>query len=73
MLSLISKLNEEMTASELEKLIEKRGWEFEREGKGSHKIYKHPNFPHIISIPFHSKKDLGKGLLNTLMKRAGLK
>jgi predicted RNA binding protein YcfA (HicA-like mRNA interferase family) len=26
-----------MTASELVKLIEKRGWKFEREGKGSHK------------------------------------
>ena len=73
MLSLIFKLGGKMTAGEFIKLIEKSGWKFEREGKGSHKIYKHPGFQYPISVPFHSKKDLGKGLLNKLMKQAGLK
>ena len=27
---------------------------------------------HIISIPFHGKKDLGKGLLAKLKKQAGV-
>ena len=62
-----------MIASEFVKLIEKSGWVFEREGKGSHKIYKHPGFPNIISVPFHSKKDLGKGLVQSLKKQAGFK
>ncbi len=62
-----------MKARELAKCIEEVGWYFEREGKGSHKIYKHPNYEHIISVPFHSKKDLGKGLLQKLKKQAGLK
>ncbi len=69
----MAKNERNMKASELEKLILKNGWRFEREGKGSHKIYKHPDYPYIISIPFHSKKDLGIGLLNTLMKQAGLR
>jgi predicted RNA binding protein YcfA (HicA-like mRNA interferase family) len=73
MLSSLSKFDENMTAGQFIKLIEKRGWRFEREGKGSHKIYKHPGFKDPISVPFHGKEDLGKGLLNKLKKQAGLK
>ncbi len=62
-----------MTAQQFVKLIEKSGWYFEREGKGSHKIYKHANFQNPISVPFHGKNDLGKGLLNKLKKEAGVK
>ena len=61
-----------MNAEEFRKLIEKRGWQFIREGKGSHKIYRHENFKHIISIPFHGNKDLGKGVLAKLKKQAGV-
>ncbi len=62
-----------MKASDLIKLMERAGWKFEREGKGSHKIYKHPDFEYPISVPFHGNKDLGQGLLNKLKKQAGLK
>lgn len=62
-----------MKANEFAKLIEKAGWQFEREGKDSHKIYKHQKFTNTISVPFHGKKDLGKGLLQKLKKQAGLK
>ncbi len=62
-----------MTANELTKEMEKIGWYFEREGKGSHKIYRHKDFPYPISIPYHGKKDLSKGLLQKLKKQAGLK
>jgi predicted RNA binding protein YcfA (HicA-like mRNA interferase family) len=62
-----------MKASDFVKLIEKQGWVFEREGKGSHIIYKHKNEKHIISVPFHGSKDIPKGLLNKLKKQAGIK
>lgn len=62
-----------MKASDFEKFIKVNGWTFEREGKGSHRIYKNPNFKDPISVPFHGKKDLGKGLLEKLKKQAGLK
>lgn len=73
MLSLLSKYDDKMTTGEFITLIEKAGWRFEREGKGSHTIYRHPDFKDPISIPYHGKKDLGKGLLNKLKKQAGLK
>lgn len=62
-----------MKAADLIKLMEAKGWRLEREGKGSHKIYSHPDYANPISVPFHGKKDLGPGLLNKLKKRAGVK
>ncbi len=62
-----------MTAKEFAKQIEKSGWYLEREGKGSHKIYKHKNHDYIITVPFHGNKDIAKGLLQKLKKQAGLK
>lgn len=62
-----------MNAKDFIKLVEKRGWLFERDGKGSHKIYKHPDFDHILSVPYHGTKDIPKGLLEKLKKQAGLK
>ena len=62
-----------MRAKDFEKLIKANGWEFEREGKGSHKIYKNPKFKEPLSVPFHGKKDIAKGLLEKLKKQAGLK
>ncbi len=61
-----------MKVRELIKLVEKAGWVFEREGKGSHTIYIHPNKPNPLSIPVHSG-DIPKGTLNSILKQAGIK
>ncbi len=34
-----------MNYDELTKLMKKAGWQFVRNGKGSHKIWKHPERP----------------------------
>lgn len=62
-----------MKAAELVKLIESNGWHFARNGKGSHRIYEKEGNPDHISVPDHGKKDLPPGLLNKLLKQAGLK
>jgi predicted RNA binding protein YcfA (HicA-like mRNA interferase family) len=59
-----------MTAKELEKLLKANGWYVDRQS-GSHKTFKHPGKPQIITVPVH-KGDLKKGLLLKLMKLAGL-
>jgi len=63
-----------MKAKELIKLIQKAGW-YEVRQKGSHKIFKHKdiNDPSLIVIPDHGSKDLGKGLVNKVMKDAKIK
>jgi predicted RNA binding protein YcfA (HicA-like mRNA interferase family) len=50
--------------------VEKKGWVLVRT-KGSHHHFKHPDQPHILTIP-HPKQQLGKGLLKKLIKQAGL-
>ena len=51
--------------------LEKDGWRL-RGVKGSHHIFTHPAKPGHISVP-HPRNDLGKGLINKLLKAAGLK
>lgn len=60
-----------MKADDLIKLVEAKGWQFVRQ-KGSHKMFRHPNFPNTVVIPDHGKKDLGTGLLHRIKKDAGL-
>ncbi len=60
-----------MTAKDLEKKILKAGWVYDRQ-TGSHRQYKHNDYPYIITIPFH-KGDLKTGLLHRILKDAGLK
>ncbi len=40
--------------------------------KGSHHIYRHPDFKRSIPVP-HPRKDLKKGTLEAIRKQAGLK
>lgn len=61
-----------MKAKELIKKLEAAGWKHERTN-GSHKIFRHPDNPNNVSVPDHKGEELGKGILNDLLKLAGLK
>jgi len=52
--------------------IEKDGWRMVRT-KGSHRQYKHPNKPGLVTIAGKPGDDLAPGTLNSIMKQAGLK
>ena len=58
-----------MTGRELIRLLEKFGWQLDRI-KGSHHVMKKGNQTEII--PVHNK-DIPTGLLNSILKRTGLK
>jgi predicted RNA binding protein YcfA (HicA-like mRNA interferase family) len=64
--------NRSMTAKEVIKLLEKNGWSEARQ-TGSHKIFKHPNNQNNIPVPVHSGKDLKKGTLHDILKKAEIK
>lgn len=59
-----------MKSSEFIRLAKKNGWNFYRQGKGSHEIYRKNNKK--IVIPNHGSKELGKGLEKKLRKEMGL-
>ena len=60
------------TGRELCRLLEDAGWVCARV-KGSHHIFKKTGVAHLISVPVHGKETIKPGLLNRILKDAGLK
>jgi predicted RNA binding protein YcfA (HicA-like mRNA interferase family) len=60
-----------ITARKFIKIIKKKGFLYNRTA-GSHHIYINPKTQTTISIPVHSGKTLGKGLLHQLLKDADI-
>ncbi|MBF8251381.1 MAG: hypothetical protein HW382_1009 [Deltaproteobacteria bacterium] len=58
-----------MTGRELIKILEENGWVLDRV-RGSHHIMIKDD--KTLSVPLHGSKDLGKGLLNRLLKDGGI-
>lgn len=59
-----------MKCSDFIRLARKNGWDFDRQGKGSHEIYVKDG--QQVTIPNHGSKELGKGLEKKLRKQMGL-
>ena len=60
-----------MTSKDLIQLLKQDGWML-RGSKGSHHVFVHPTKTGHLTVP-HPKKDLGKGLVQKILKQAGLK
>jgi predicted RNA binding protein YcfA (HicA-like mRNA interferase family) len=60
-----------MNSKQIIQQLEADGWVL-RGVRGSHHVFTHPSRPGHISVP-HPKSELGKGLVNKLLKQAGLK
>jgi predicted RNA binding protein YcfA (HicA-like mRNA interferase family) len=54
------------------KMIETDGWYLART-RGSHRQFKHPTKPGLVTIAGHPGVDIPKGTLNSILKQAGLK
>ena len=61
-----------MKVRDVIRLIEADGWYLERT-RGSHRQYKHPIKPGLVTLPGKPGDDLAPGTLNSVMKQAGLK
>jgi predicted RNA binding protein YcfA (HicA-like mRNA interferase family) len=61
-----------MKVREVIALLERNGWHIHRT-KGSHRQYKHPTKPGLVTIAGRSNDDLARGTLNSILKQAGLK
>lgn len=60
-----------MNSKDLIKQLQQDGWVL-RGIRGSHHIFVHSTKSGHLSVP-HPKRDLGLGLVNKLLKQAGLK
>ena len=60
-----------MTSKDLIQLLKQDGWML-RGSKGSHHVFVHPTKTGHLTVP-HPKKDLGTGLVQKILKQAGLK
>lgn len=61
-----------MKVRDVIKLIETDGWYLDRT-RGSHRQYKHPSKPGLVTIPGKPGDDLAPGTQNSILKQAGLK
>ena len=59
-----------MTAKELIKRLKSDGW-VEIRQIGSHKQFKHPSKPGLVTVLFHTG-DIATGTLRSIIKHAGL-
>ena len=58
-----------ISGKQIVKAFEKDGWIFDRQ-HGSHMILTNPGMQSTLSVPNH--KEIGRGLLKTLIKDSGL-
>jgi predicted RNA binding protein YcfA (HicA-like mRNA interferase family) len=54
------------------RLIEQDSWRLSRT-KGSHRQYKHPDKPGLVTVPGKPGDELAPGTLNSIFKQARLK
>ncbi len=62
-----------MTWAELIRLLKASGFEELRTGRGSHRQLWHPVRRTAVTVSVHTKKEVGTGLLNRILRDAGLK
>ena len=61
-----------MKYRELTELMKAVGWYFERNGKGSHRIWRHPDKENPLTVPNHGSKEISPGLVRKIKKEAGI-
>jgi predicted RNA binding protein YcfA (HicA-like mRNA interferase family) len=61
-----------MKVREIIKLIEDDEWYLART-RGSHRQYKHPSKPGLVTVAGKPGDDLAPGTVNSILKQAGLK
>jgi predicted RNA binding protein YcfA (HicA-like mRNA interferase family) len=61
-----------MKVRDVIRLLEADGWYLART-RGSHRQYKHPAKPGLVTLAGKPGEDVAPGTLNSVMKQAGLK
>ncbi len=62
----------QLTARQLQKELNIRGWSFVRMRDGSHMQFKRPGEQKLITIPVHGSRPIRPGLLRKILRDAGI-
>ena len=65
------RLRATLKVRDLIRLVESDGWRQVRT-TGSHRHFKHPSKPNVVTIPGHPGDDIPVGTLKSILKAAGL-
>jgi predicted RNA binding protein YcfA (HicA-like mRNA interferase family) len=57
-----------MKVRDVIRLLEQNGWA-EMRSRGSHRNFKHPQKPSVVTVPGNDGKELAPGTLNVILKR----
>ena len=57
---------------EIISLLEENGWVLVRQ-RGSHRQFKHPVKPGVVTVSGNLGRDIPPGLLNSILRQSGLK
>lgn len=60
------------TVREVIRMLERDGWYLART-RGSHRQYKHPEKPGVVTVAGKSGDELAPGTLKSILKQAGMK
>ena len=60
-----------MKVREIVRTMKRDGWYVDRQ-QGSHRQFKHPDKPRIVTVAGHPGKDVPIGTLKSILKSAGL-
>ena len=60
-----------MTVREILRRLQRDGWIVVRQ-RGSHRQFKHPTKPGLVTVAGKPSDDLAPGTLNSILKQAGL-
>jgi len=60
-----------MKVRDLIRLLESNGWRL-KTVRGSHRQFKHPTRPMVVTVPGHPGKDVPIGTLKSILRSAGL-
>lgn len=60
-----------MKVKELLRLLEARGWKLRRQS-GSHRQYRNPNNPNVVTVAGKLSDDVPVGTLGSILKSAGI-
>ena len=66
-----ARYNGRVKVRDLVKQVEADGWQHVRT-TGSHRHYKHPSKPNVVTIPGHPGDDVPAGTLKSIQRAAGV-